>query len=289
MGVCGQLFVEHNSGVNGLIAGSIVLYTFIKKVKGKRTLSLSYLLSTITGFGIMLVIPKIYEGEHMVDIETYRGLHLENAHDLIVSIVNNAVDIMIFFTNTWFLNVSIIILICWLILKSKNVSDKIQKSFNILLVITILCFFVLTITKVIFKNAHYLFSILPTALIYLIFITTALFYIKEIKHLILFAFAIISFLPLLIVFPIGPRTFAFGYFIITVLIVDIYNITFSALKNNISFGKALTSLCFVLLCLLIIINGKCKYLEQIRIDYIEDQINASATEIEVFHTFGISS
>lgn len=92
MGVASQLFIEHSSGVNVLLALCAVVIYGYRREKGTMLLSLIWLAATITGLAIMLISPKIFhiEGNHT---DVYRSVHLSSIVSIIVSCGKNVIQL----------------------------------------------------------------------------------------------------------------------------------------------------------------------------------------------------
>ena len=84
LGVASQLFIEHSSGVNGLLAFCFLVYHLKNRKPEQAALSALWLLAAAVGLGLMLLIPRVfYQAGNRV--ESYRSVHLESLPALILA------------------------------------------------------------------------------------------------------------------------------------------------------------------------------------------------------------
>jgi hypothetical protein len=97
LGVAAQLFIEHSSCINVLLAlGAVAVYTK-RREKSAAWISAVWLMAAVLGLGMMLVVPKIF---HIADNHTdvYRSVHLNSVVSIVVSCAKNVVQL----TNHYF-------------------------------------------------------------------------------------------------------------------------------------------------------------------------------------------
>lgn len=91
LGVCSQLFIEHSSGVNLLLALAFAWDAWRRK-KESRFAGLCWVLGTLAGLVLMLAIPRLFytAGNR---VETYRSLNLSSLSRLILSVAKNTIQL----------------------------------------------------------------------------------------------------------------------------------------------------------------------------------------------------
>lgn len=91
MGICSQLFIEHSSGVNLLLALAFVWIAWRKNHKN-RWAAVCWLLGTLVGLGLMLAIPRLFytAGNR---VENYRSLNLGSLRTLVYSVAKNGIQL----------------------------------------------------------------------------------------------------------------------------------------------------------------------------------------------------
>ena len=92
LGIASQLFIEHSSGVNVLMAMCAVAVYTKRRQKCEIWISGIWLAATVLGLGIMLVVPKIF---HIADnhTDTYRSLRIDSLASILVSCAKNAIQL----------------------------------------------------------------------------------------------------------------------------------------------------------------------------------------------------
>lgn len=92
LGVASQLFIEHSSGVNVLLALCAVAVYARRREKAGTVLSGIWLAAAAVGLAIMLLGPKAF---HIEDNHTdiYRSVHLNSIASLVVSCAKNVIQL----------------------------------------------------------------------------------------------------------------------------------------------------------------------------------------------------
>lgn len=92
LGLASQLFIEHSSGVNLLMAFCAFVLFFRRKEQGRRELAGVWLVATALGLLAMLLIPKIFyiPNNHT---ETYRDAHLDSLAAMLLSCGKNVIQL----------------------------------------------------------------------------------------------------------------------------------------------------------------------------------------------------
>lgn len=90
-GLCSQLFIEHSSSVNLLLALACAWGAWRKK-HTTRWISLCWVLGTLVGLALMLLIPRLFytAGNR---VETYRSLNLGSLLGLVYSVARNGIQL----------------------------------------------------------------------------------------------------------------------------------------------------------------------------------------------------
>lgn len=97
LGTCSQLFIEHSSGVNLLLSLAFAAHAWRGK-KGSRWAGLCWVLGTLAGLGLMLLIPRMFYTAGNA-VESYRSLNLGSVRTLVYSVAKNAIQL---FGGHWF-------------------------------------------------------------------------------------------------------------------------------------------------------------------------------------------
>lgn len=92
LGFASQLFIEHSSGVNVILAFCFVLISLKSRRKDSTALSGVWLLSVLLGLAVMLVIPSVFhvDGNR---VDNYRSIHLNSLAALILSCAKNVIQL----------------------------------------------------------------------------------------------------------------------------------------------------------------------------------------------------
>ena len=92
LGLASQLFIEHSSGVNVLMAFSAFVLFYRRKELGRRELAGVWLVATVLGLALMLLIPKLFyiPNNHT---DTYRSTHLGSLAAMMVSCGKNVIQL----------------------------------------------------------------------------------------------------------------------------------------------------------------------------------------------------
>ena len=92
MGFAAQLFIEHSSGVNVLLAFTALVLCFRKRDRERTALASVWLVAALLGLAAMLLIPKIF---YIPDNHTdsYRSAHLGSIAAMVVSCAKNVIQL----------------------------------------------------------------------------------------------------------------------------------------------------------------------------------------------------
>ena len=236
LGFSCQLFSENSSVVFCILSSILLIYSFIKREK--KYLCLSYCISTYTGILCMLILPKILNVSQKMD--GYRKVSNFNIFSILKTLLYNSAIILDSMTRCFLLWTILSISLLLLSKKQKNIIFKI-----ILIVMPIYSFI-----NFIYINEHFLTSsirIVTNGILFISYIFVCIYLIckyitnKSLKYQILaeILLALFSFIPLLFVSPIGPRTIYISYILLVIATINIFNNINICNLNNVN----LFSLC----------------------------------------------
>lgn len=92
LGFASQLYIEHSTGVNVLMALSAFVLFYRRKEPGRRELAGVWVIATVLGLAAMLLIPKIFyiPNNHT---DTYRSAHLSSIAAIVISCGKNMIQL----------------------------------------------------------------------------------------------------------------------------------------------------------------------------------------------------
>lgn len=285
LGTASQLFIEHSSGVNGLLAFCFFVYYLHRKEKAKAALSGLWLLSTAVGLGLMLLIPKIfYRAGNRV--ETYRYSHVQSIATIIIACVKNAVHLL----NYYFGACEIPLCFGAIVTVLKTRHKRAEKANRILLGLVAVAAVYLGFGMILSADrylgkAAMVQHILAGGSVLLPFGVWVLASLKlegdlRRSQLFLLAFAFISMAPLLVVTPTPPRVILQSYVFIILAALQCFDL--SGLGHN---KQGLALLMTASLCVSILLGSvffSIRGMVSARDAHIAREVAAGATKIEVF-------
>ena len=92
MGFAAQLFIEHSSGVNVLLALTAFVLCRKQKDRERTALSAVWLAAAVLGLAAMLLIPKIFYIPHN-HTDSYRSAHLGSIAAMVISCARNVIQL----------------------------------------------------------------------------------------------------------------------------------------------------------------------------------------------------
>ena len=285
MGVASQLFIEHSSGVNGLLAFCFMVYYFRKGEKSKAALSGLWLLSTAVGLGLMFLIPKIFyrDGNR---VETYRSFHLDSIVTIVVSCVTTGIRILNYYFGPC--GISLCFGAAATVLKTRQ--KRSEKANRILLGLVIapatymVCAMLMSTDRYLGKSAvvqHAIAAIL-VLILFGVWIFAALKLEREQRKMQLFllGFALVSMVPLLVVSPTPPRIVLQSY--VFVMLAALQCFDWSGIGKRKHCWKILLTVSLCLSVMLCSVFFSIRNMEAARHAHIGEQISNGAEEIEIF-------
>ena len=274
----GQFFVEHTSLINIVFAFCILChYVKTKEPKQKLTAASIWLGSAIIGMIFMLMIPNLFCITN--EFENYQKVNVRSLHDLLISIIANGMQIAgLYLQNVFALLLITVVLIT---LTKPKLAAK-----WILLFVPIYGFVVNFIINDLWTGTVCGMVSLLLLVIYVITVVIVIVQSNVIKNkeriLFLAGMSVFSVLPLLVVYPIGARCLLHSYvFLVLMALSLIENLAFVDLK----FSKRMIPLCTVtvclLLCFLTVHFHHARIMDQTRLEYVQDEVDAGADTITV--------
>lgn len=291
IGVCSQLFIEISTMMNVLLAGSFLVYALINK-NGKRFLSACWLASTTVGLAAMFLIPKIfYIATNRMG--KYRSLQIDSIGDLIKSIVSNTLILTnLYLANILFWGLFALVGLAMLNLaKSKWDPKRFRISETVYIVFLLYIIVNYFSSNSTWYGTHALMRFMVSFVFLAAFIANFIYTLlkiesKYVKRLTLFciAFGFVSVLPLLVVSPVSARVLFQSYvFFAAAILTGISWVLPQLPEYGIRIFKKVAvigSAVFVLCMGMLFYN--VGYLSQVRNDYILQQMEQGADQIDVF-------
>lgn len=275
VGLGSELFVEHSAIINFTLMCCIAGYCFIKKRNTVQ--AVLCWVGTFMGLIIIFLVPRIFATT--TGFENYQKLNLGNLHDLLMSIVSNALLICEKYSSA---------VVLWLVMSSVMLKRcRKQKHTYIVSII----FIVYPIySGIIYIITHY-FSIkmgtaisILNAIVMFIYLMSIYYVIikmekSKIRNLscILFYLAIYSVLPLLIVYPIGERCLFHSYIILELFVTLNCLDVFDSFRYKGLDVPAMISVVFTIM--LVITYLRIYRIDKEKINYIEVCIEKQEKEI----------
>ena len=290
-GLIGQFFSENTSIFTVLFGSLIFIFNLIKNKKFDKP-SFFYSLTTLIGFGIMMISPIILNVNDKMngyrEIQTSLSLLIRTA-------ASNYYNFSLSFLGNYVLfgltSVALLLMISNKKINFRNI-NIIKFQLIILPILSILLdSFIYQTTK---PNV-YIKILLIMAIPGLYIISFIIIAIKcGIKNLTekekfsasAYLMGIISFLPLLVVSPVGGRTFYLTYICITVGTICLITEQINNNKNNNFINKKVSQLCAFCILTSIIISFSfaftdIKYSYDLREEFIQNKIQNSVNEISI--------
>lgn len=285
LAVASQLFIEHSSGVNGLLAFCFTVYYFKKGERSKAVLSGVWLLATAAGLGLMFIIPKAFYrlGNR---VESYRSMHLGSISALIRACANNIIHV----SNYYFGACEIPLCFGAIATTLQTKQGRQEKENRLLLGLSVLSAIYLGLGMVLSSDVYIgrsaiVHHILAGASAFVPFGIWAFAALKlepekRRSQLFLLGFAFVSLLPLLIVSPTPPRVIFQSYVFIILAALQCFDWT--GLGKNKQMHKILLVVCLCLVVLLSTVFFSIHTMAAARDAHIQQEIANGSTEIEIF-------
>ncbi|MBE6984911.1 MAG: hypothetical protein E7434_04740 [Ruminococcaceae bacterium] len=294
-GIASQLFVEHTTVLNFLLAAFFTFKGFRHKEKSKF-LALTWLLAVTLGAGLMVLVPKLFFKPNN-RTGSYRSVYLGSIGELISSGFDNAIVLLNNFTGTLGILLCVgTMLTLWQTrsLRSKKCSRILFSAAAFSLLYVLLGSFLRADTILVDNSFHGL--IVPasyeygyriiTALVMLMTLGVWIFAARQLQDkrvLFFLVLTVVSLLMLLIVSPIPTRVTYQAYVLIVLAVLICLTKLPEPCKRFRTCGrKALCLVCCVLTLTLGIIFFNCRQMALAREEHILQQLEQGAETIEIF-------
>jgi len=290
LGIAGQLFIEHSSGINVCLSFCFLLIFWKEHRKEQATYSGIWFTGTLIGLALMLLIPKIfYIAENHTD--TYRSFNAGSLFAIVFSAAKNAIQLC----SHYFGACSIPVCFGAIATVHLTRSRRSEKANHRLYAVSGICGLYLLLSLLL-SSADYLgkagviqhaidciFLLLPLGIW---FFALCRMEDKTVRNPILLclALAVIAMAPLLIVTPIPIRVVYQSYmFTACAALLCFAQLRKTLPENTVRCITQLAASAAVVLALLIgIIFANVHYMAQIRDRHIRKELASGATEVAVF-------
>lgn len=288
LGFAGQLFIEHSSGVNVLLALCAMLWCR-KQRSGSTALSFIWLVTAVAGLGCMLLIPKLFHitGNHT---DSYRSAHLGSIAAMVISCAKNVIQLSNHYFGACTLPVCFGAIATTWITRSRRSSRANTVMYLLSGCCTGYVLLSLTLGLEIYLGkaaiVQHVLSCICVLLIFLLWVVAAwkLEDSLRVKVLLCLCFALVSLLPLLVVTPIPNRVIFQSY----IFVVMGAMLCFRELEGHLPhtfkrhLPKALVASALLLALLLGSVFTSVAFMVRIRDNHIRREIENGATFIQVF-------
>lgn len=288
LGVCSQLFIEHSSGVNLLLAVAFFWDAWRHK-KESRFAGLCWVLGTLVGLVLMLSIPRLFytAGNR---VETYRSLNLSSLTQLILSAAKNTIQLCGHYFGACLIPVSLGGLSCiwqtrqrWSLRALHLLTGMSLGSLAYLVLSMALCTITYRGKSALIEHA---LECCVVAAALASWFAAAWKLEKPLRCRVLgcLAFAVISIAPLLLVTPIPTRVIYHSYFFVLLGAMVSFYPVLSALPQKwlVRVQKGLLSLCLGIVLIVSSVFASVHFMVQLRDRHIRQCIAQGETAIEIF-------
>ena len=297
LGFCAQLYIEHNTFLNVVVSLCALIYSVVK-LKKKRIISFVWFIASSAGAAAMILIPKVFYDENNL-VSKYRSVKTNSLGDLLSNAVRSSVQILRYFSENALILCVLCVLSFFILRKTKGLWKN-QKFYSLINIFNIFLFCCVifnlimcsdTIASIFFPMYYTVnisdFVFVPLLLIFVVF-GIAVFHIPnnrvKIICLACTVAAAVSVAPLLAAYPVNDRVVLNGYVFFCAAALSVFNYLTEDVSLNfiMSFKKAAGGILAVMLCCLFVILMNNHHIENVRKDYVEEQVAKGADTIEVF-------
>ena len=292
-GFCSQLYVEHNTVINIIIAAVTVLLCFRFSKRG-RAKSVVWLVSLLGGTAVMFMIPKLFKDTTTFMEDDYRKVEIINADSFVNNFVNNLWYGLNLTAGSLILLLTLGVLSCLLLRRAKKESKR-PKFISFVISVDAILSAMLLMYSFFFSSSESLLEcsvrdgikFLPAIGILFIFIF-ALFLLKNSSlkwcSLICVGLGFVSVSPFAVVSPFGSRgVFFFMFFLIVAALLAYSEASKSVDERTIKIaekcGAAAVLAC--VFCISVVSFDIYTY-SKIRDSYIAQKMSEKAQTIELF-------
>lgn len=273
-----QLFAEHNTVINCLIALAIVLFKVWFEKGTEKKKEISFLISSVLGAGVMLLMPEFLGVSDKMDFYRYMPT---SVGDIISVCMGNAYTIATVFLKNTVIIIFISILCIVLSKKNKKISVLQIAVFTLTAVVGLL----LKFTDVFGNFKGYratAFFVLICFAFCVCFIVTVLRRVSDVRTrnrmIGDIVFSLMSFMVILPVFPIGTRCLFLGYSILTIGALRLFRYTLS--DKEIEKASLFLSVVITVVLVFVAYMYSCgRKADDERMKYLSEKLSAGETEI----------
>lgn len=292
-GFCSQLYVEHNTVINIIIAAVTVFLCFFVSKKD-RAKSVVWFVFTACGAAVMFMIPKLFKDTTTFMEDDYRKVEIINADSFVNNFVNNLWYGLNLTAGSIILLLTLGVLSCLLLRRAKKESKR-PKFISFVIAVDVILSAMLLMYSFFFSSSESLLEcsvrdgikFLPSIGILFIFIF-ALFLLKNSSlkwcSLICVGLGFVSVSPFAVVSPFGSRgVFFFMFFLIVAALLAYSEASKSVDERTIKIaekcGAAAVLAC--VFCISVVSFDIYTY-SKIRDSYIAQKMSEKAQTIELF-------
>lgn len=281
VGFVGQLFVEHVTVVNILIAG-LLIFIYIKEKETRRTRAIIWFVSGILGAMVMFLVPKIFYISNN-RVAGYRNIHLTN-------IVYSSIESIHLIIHT--MSQCLILFAVFTILGLSLAKERTKGRYLRYIIYTVYpiiqtAFLFVDSEAGILRILRYLlvyFGMVLYVLILLYDICTLVDRKERAEMLVLLLFAVISVAPFLIIRPFGERCIFLSY--IFLCMFALRGMAYLRSKNKLPNPRRTVVVMIALILILSVFLGRefslIKKYDDMRHEYIRNAVQAGEPEVTVF-------
>ena len=288
LGFAGQLFIEHSSGVNVLLALCVCAYAW-KHSRKAAAPGCIWLAAAVAGLAFMLLIPKLFyiPGNHT---DSYRSAHLGSIAAMVISCAKNAIQLSNHYFGACTLPVCFGALsTTWLTRHARS-----EKANRLLYWLSGCCtaYVVLSLTLGLEIYLGKAAIVQHTLSGLCVFLTLAAWMVAvwkleaalRCRLLTCLGFALVSLLPLLVVTPIPNRVIFQSYVFVVMGALLCFREVELALPETMKrrLPKALTAIALLLVLLLGSVFTSVAFMVNIRDKHIRREVESGASFIQVF-------
>lgn len=295
LGFVSQLYVEHSSFINVLLAAGLTVSAFRNKGgKGKkyRLNGVVWLVSVVLGAAVMLLVPKVFKPDSDL-VENYRSLAFGSFSELVRSAIKNSYTMLrwLAFSDVLF----IILAFAAFALLAFCVRKQPGKALLPLGAADLAATFGFIFFKTISRHSEskageYAFSAFMLVS-YLLLIVTVFVCLKKLKDkktlgkvILSLVFSLLSLAPLLVVSPIGARCFFMAFAFAAAALLTVLDRLAEISPAKVRSALPVASLCVAAAALAVygamaVSIGSYVFRRE---NYVEKQLSAGADKIAIF-------
>jgi len=290
LGVASQLFIEHSSGVNLLLAIAFVFMALKDRDRGRLLPGMVWLTAAAAGLVLMLAIPVVFHIENN-HTDTYRSMNLGSISAIVLSCAKNAIQLSNhhFGACTFPMCFGAFATVYMTRSRRSEKANRLLGGINAAALIYLILSLMLGLGNYLGKSAliQHVFSGMFALVPYVVWVIAA-FSLEDVvfrgKLLVILAFALISLVPLLVVTPIPARV----VFQAHIFVILGAMLCFGELRRGLPgqwlapITRCAVAVALTLAVLLGSVFVSIRFMSQIREEHIRRELDKGATEIVIF-------